>query len=143
DYNRVDGLEAQCDRTVEPVCHRPAEAARCGAGEKAGRGVWGAGNPFSEFPSRRSQKTGTGGTAVFNLDAPEQMDTGANIGQVSTRVLHYHYDCDKNYRNCADEEQFYLGKGYGLWQWKHYKRGNLVKTSVMNNLEKGRAAGKL
>jgi hypothetical protein len=31
-------------------------------------------------------------------------------------VLHYHYDCNKTFGNCKDEEQFFLGNGsrYGI-----------------------------
>lgn len=38
---------------------------------------------------------------------------------------------DKSYQNCRDEEQFYLADRYGLWQWKHYKNGELAKASLM------------
>jgi len=142
-YMRATELEWKDNSTFKRFVHDLPMTSRCVPEDKAGREIRVPDTRFQYYSSCSPYKSSTVGTAVFNLDAPEQMDTGANIGQVSTRVLHYHYDCDKNYRNCADEEQFYLGKGYGLWQWKHYKRGNLVKTSVMNNLEKGRAAGKL
>jgi hypothetical protein len=68
------------------------------------------------------------------------MDAGGNIGQIPTRVLHYQYDCDQNFGKCKDEEQFFLGNGYGLWQWKHYKKGKLKKTAVMNDIQNGIAA---
>jgi hypothetical protein len=88
--------------------------------------------------SCRSYKSSTLGTAVNDLDAPQQMDLGGKIGPAWTRVLHYHYNCDKNYQNCRDEEQFYLANGYGLWQWKHYHNDQLVKTALMNDLQPGR-----
>jgi hypothetical protein len=93
---------------------------------------------FEYFSSCSRYKSSNLGTAVNNLDAPQQMDVGGNIGQVWTRVLHYHYNCDKNYQNCRDEEQFYLANGYGIWQWKHYKNGELVKTALMNEIRPGR-----
>jgi hypothetical protein len=67
------------------------------------------------------------------------MDVGGNIGQAWTRILHYHYNCDKNFQNCRDEEQFYLANGFGLWQWKHYKNDELVKTALMNDIQRGEA----
>lgn len=53
------------------------------------------------------------------------------------RVLHYRFDCDRSFWNCQDEEQFFLGNGYGLWQWKHYKNGVLKKSALINNLQQG------
>ena len=60
-----------------------------------------------------------------------------------TRVLHYRYNCDPNFRNCSDEEQFYLANGYGIWQWKHYRGGVLVKTTVEDSLENGKSSSDL
>jgi hypothetical protein len=94
---------------------------------------------FDYFSSCRRYKSSSLGTAVNDLDAPQQMDVRGSIGQTWTRILHYHYNCDKNYRNCRDEEQFYLANGYGLWQWKHYRNGELVKTALMNDIQRGRA----
>jgi hypothetical protein len=65
------------------------------------------------------------------------MDAGGTLGRVSTRVLHYHYDCDKDFHHCRQEEQFFLASGYGLWQWKHFKQDYLVKTALMNDVKKG------
>lgn len=95
---------------------------------------------FDYFSSCRSYKTSSVGTAVNNLDAPSMVDAGGNIGRLWTRVLHYHYNCDRNFENCKDEEQFYLGNGYGLWQWKHLRGGVQVKTALMNISSDGRNA---
>jgi hypothetical protein len=94
---------------------------------------------FVYFSGCRPYKSSSVGTAVNDIDAPQKMDVGGNIGQAWTRVLHYHYNCDKNYRNCRDEEQFYLANGFGLWQWKHYKNDELVKTALMNDIQRGKA----
>ncbi len=56
------------------------------------------------------------GLDKLSAGAPVQMDAGGSVGQVWTRVLHYHYNCDRSFQNCKDEEQFYLANGYGLWQ---------------------------
>jgi hypothetical protein len=93
---------------------------------------------FDYFSSCRSYKSSAVGTAVNDLDAPVQMEAGGNIGKLWTRVLHYHYNCDQDFKNCKDEEQFYLGNGYGLWQWKHFKNGGEVKSTLMNMLRNGR-----
>jgi hypothetical protein len=71
------------------------------------------------------------------------MDTGGSLGQVSTRVLHYHYNCDSAFQNCTDEEQYFLADGYGLWQWKHYKNGVLANSTLIDNIASGAASGTL
>jgi hypothetical protein len=66
-----------------------------------------------------------------------EWETGGNIGQVWTRVLHYRYNCNDDFQQCADEEQFYLANGFGEWQWKHYHHGAPVNSTLINNLEQG------
>lgn len=92
---------------------------------------------YQYYSSCTAYKQGHLGTAVNTLDAPALMDTGGNIGQVWTRVLHYRYNCNSDFQQCADEEQFYLANGYGEWQWKHYKNGTLVNSTAINNLSSG------
>ena len=98
---------------------------------------------FNYFSSCRPYKSSTVGTAVNDLAAPSLMDPGGNIGKLWTRVLHYRYNCDRAFGNCKDEEQFYLGNGYGLWQWKHFRDGAQVKTASMNLFHEGRAVANL
>jgi hypothetical protein len=92
---------------------------------------------FSFYANCKPYKTSSLGTIVNNLDAPEMMDAGGDIGQVLTRVLHYRFNCDKHFENCKDEEQSFLGKGYGRWKWVHLKYGEVVKTTVVNHISKG------
>ena len=35
-------------------------------------------------------------------------------------VASYRYNCDVNYANCNDKEEYYLMQRYGLVQWVHY-----------------------
>jgi hypothetical protein len=67
---------------------------------------------------------------------------GANLGQVTTRVLHYRYNCNSAYQSCADEEQFFLAKELRP-QWVHYQSGAIVESSLMNDLALGTATGTL
>jgi hypothetical protein len=94
---------------------------------------------FSFYANCKSYKSSSLGTILNDLDAPEMMDAGGDIGQVLTRVLHYRFNCDKRFENCKDEEQSFLGKGYGRWKWVHLKRGEVVKTTVVNHISKGTA----
>ena len=94
---------------------------------------------FNFYENCKPYKSSTLGTIVDDLDAPEMMDAGGDIGEVSTRVLHYRFNCDKHFENCKDEEQSFLGKGYGRWKWVHLKYGEVVKTTVVNHISKGTA----
>ena len=98
---------------------------------------------FQYFSSCRPYKSSNLGTAVNDLDAPVLLDTGGNVGQVPTRVLHYRYNCDSAFQNCGNEEQFFLAAGYGQWQWKHYQNGVLVNSTLINDIEPGTASGTL
>lgn len=98
---------------------------------------------FLFYASCRSYKTSSLGTIVNRLDAPVLMDTGGNLGKVLTRVLHYRYNCDPGFGNCREEEQFFLGKGYGQWQWRHYRNGDLVNTTMLNHLAPGASTATL
>ncbi|HET7440923.1 MAG TPA: hypothetical protein VFJ47_06445 [Terriglobales bacterium] len=142
-YMRSTELEWKDNSTFKRFNHDLPITQRCVPEGKAGEEIKVPDTTFQYYSSCRPYKSSTVGTAVFDLDAPEQMDAGGNIGTAWTRVLHYHYNCQKNYDGCRDEEQFFLANGYGLWQWKHYRQGSLLKTSLMNDFEQGRAHGKL
>lgn len=118
-------------------------ARRCVAEGKPGPEIRVADTTFQYYSSCRAYKASNLGTAVNTLDAPMQMNAGGDVGRAWTRVLHYHYGCDAKFENCSDEEQFYLANGFGLWQWKHFRKGVLVKTTLMNNVEHGHATGAL
>jgi hypothetical protein len=118
-------------------------AERCVPEGKAGVEIKVWDTRFQYYASCRAYKTSDLGTAVNTLDAPALMNVGGNVGQVWTRVLHYRYNCGTNFKNCSDEEQFYLANGYGIWQWKHYRGGALVKTTLENDLQNGEGSGGL
>jgi hypothetical protein len=117
--------------------------ARCVASNAPGPEIPVADTSFRYFSSCSAYKSSNLGTAFNDLDAPVLMDTGGNTGQLLTRVLHYRYNCDSAFQNCSNEEQFFLGSGYGLWQWKHYQNGTLVNSTLINNIEPGTASGTL
>jgi hypothetical protein len=112
-------------------------AARCITAGQPGPTIKVANTTFKFYRSCSSYQSSTLGTSINSLDAPVLMDVGGNVGKAYTRVLHYRYDCDSNYRNCSDEEQFFLANGYGLWQWKHYKNNVFKASAVMNHLQQG------
>jgi len=118
-------------------------ASRCTPEHQPGPQIKVRDTKFVYFSGCRPSKSSSVGTAVNDIDAAQKMDAGGNIGQVWTQVLHYRYNCDKNYQNCRDEEQFYLADGLGLWQWQHYRSGSLVKSALINDMELGKPAATL
>ena len=76
-------------------------AARCVASDAPGPEIQVADTSFEYFSSCSPYKSSNLGTALNDLDAPALMNTGGNVGQLSTRVLHYRYNCDSVFQNCA------------------------------------------
>jgi hypothetical protein len=114
-------------------------AARCVEPDAPGPEIQVANTQIDWYASCAQYKSTFLGTIVNDLDAPVLIDTGGNIGQVMTRVLHYRYNCDGNFQNCGDEEQFFLGRGYGQWRWKHFQDGATTPAQVtlLRNIEPG------
>ena len=142
-YMRSTELEWKDNRTFKRFVHDLPIAGRCVAKGEPGPEIKVEDTSFRYFSSCRPYKTSKVRKAVNDLDAPVEMDAGGNLGRVWTRVLHYHYDCDKDFDHCRDEEQFFLANGYGLWQWRHYKEGSLAKTALMNQVDTGHAVATL
>lgn len=53
----------------------------------------------------------------------------------------YRYNCDTNYGNCGDKEEYYLAQKYGLVQWVHYSLSSgsyvMKQKTVFNQLKSG------
>ena len=138
-YMRSTELNWTNNSSFKRFAHDLPIAARCVTAGHPGPTIKVANTTFNYYQSCSQYKSSNLGTAVNDLDAPVMMNAGGNVGYVWTRVLHYHYDCNSNYQSCSDEEQFFLANGYGLWQWRHYKKGSLAGSAVMNNVKSGAA----
>jgi hypothetical protein len=135
--NRYNGINMEQQHNLQAIRSRPADFGALCRGRKAGPEIKTADTSYRYYASCKPYKESQLGKAVLDLDAPALMETGGNIGQVWTRVLHYHYNCCNDYQKCADEEQFFLANGYGEWQWKHYHNSVLAAQTLINNLESG------
>ena len=142
-YMRSTELTWTDNATFKRFVHDLPIATRCVPTNSAGPEIQVPDTTFQYFASCTSYKSSQLGTAVNDLDAPALMDAGGSLGHVMTRVLHYHYNCDTSYQNCGDEEQFFLAKDYGLWQWVHYRSGAVVKSGLMTDIGSGTATGTL
>lgn len=142
-FMRATELEWKDNTTFKRFDRDLPIAVRCIAEGKAGPEIKVANTRFQYFASCRPYKASDVGSAVNDLDAPVLMDVGSALGKLWTRVLHYHYNCDKQFQRCKDEEQFYLGNGYGLWQWKHFRNGELMKSALISDFQTGQAQATL
>jgi hypothetical protein len=66
---------------------------------------------------------------------------GALPASLKVLVASYRYNCDSNYANCNDKEEYYLAQKYGLVQWVHYSlvKGafQIQQKTVFNKLTAG------
>jgi hypothetical protein len=137
-YMRATELEWKDNTSFKRFERDLPIAARCATEGEAGPEIKVIDTRFQYFASCHPYKSSNLKTAVNDLDAPVRMDVGGNLGELWTRVLHYHYNCDREFQNCRDEEKFYLGNGYGLWKWEHFRNGEFLKSALMNDLQRGK-----
>jgi len=54
---------------------------------------------------------------------PYYLSLGGSLpSNLKTLVISYRYNCNANYQNCNDKEEYYVTQRYGLVQWIHYIR---------------------
>ena len=78
---------------------------------------------------------------------PYNVSFGGSLpSNMPTLVVSYRYNCNSNYGNCGDKEEYYLSKRYGLVQWVHYTLSNGIyhqqQKSVFNQLRGGTTSPK-
>lgn len=62
-------------------------------------------------------------TSINQLWGPYTYSFGGDLpANLKTLMISYRYNCDTNYANCGDKEEYYLTQKYGLVQWVHYIR---------------------
>ncbi len=81
------------------------------------------------------------GYVLNSITAPTWVQTGGSLGMVLTRYFMYRYACNSSYNACTDLEVFSLGRGVGLYDWKHYVNKNgsfvLVQDALINSPQVG------
>ncbi len=82
------------------------------------------------------------GTAINEVWGPYSVSLGGALpSNLQTLVVSYRYNCDLNYQNCGDKEEFWLAKQYGLVQWVHYAWSNgawqFKQRTIYNTLKFG------
>ena len=98
---------------------------------------------YSSYANCQSTQTQNLGYVLNSISGPVAVNTGGNLGTVSTRYFKYQYSCDSNYANCAYMEVFSLGYQVGLYDWKYYQNQSgkwvQVQESVINQFDTGAA----
>jgi len=62
-------------------------------------------------------------TSINQLWGPYTYSFGGSLpANLKTLMISYRYNCNTNYANCGDKEEYYLTQKYGLVQWVHYIR---------------------
>lgn len=62
-------------------------------------------------------------TSINQLWGPYTYTFGGDLpANLKTLMISYRYNCNANYSNCGDKEEYYLAQKYGLVQWVHYVR---------------------
>jgi len=76
-----------------------------------------------------------------SISKATSVNTGGNLGTVTTRYLTYKYACNSSYSSCGYMEVFALGKNIGLYDWTYYTNQNgrwvLNQESIINNFSVG------
>lgn len=79
---------------------------------------------------------------VNQVWGPYKINLGGTLpNSLPVLVSSYRYNCDNNYNNCHDKEEYYLAQKYGLVQWVHYSLVSgtykTQQTTIFNQLVKG------
>ena len=80
---------------------------------------------------------------VNQVWGPYKMTLGGILPKnLPVLVASYRYNCDSNYGNCRDKEEYYLAQKYGLVQWAHYSlvsgKYQVRQTTLFNRLVAGK-----
>ena len=80
--------------------------------------------------------------AINQVWGPYYYSFGGSLpNNMKTLVISYRYNCNANYQNCIDKEEYYVSQRYGLVQWVHYVLANgmyaQVQKTVINKLAVG------
>jgi hypothetical protein len=81
---------------------------------------------------------------VNQVWGPYHVSLGGQLpSNLPVLVASYRYNCNTNYVNCGDKEEYYFAQRYGLVQWVHYSLVSgtykVQQQTVFNQLAKGTA----
>lgn len=76
---------------------------------------------FQIYTDCTHYRTDTLLNGVNQVWGPYKITLGGDLpSNLPVLVASYRYNCDTNYSNCRDKEEYYLAQKYGLVQWIHY-----------------------
>ena len=84
------------------------------------------------------------GHVINEVWGPYKENLGGGLpADLKTLVISYRYNCDAQYSNCRDKEEYHLAQPYGLVKWQHERLGPdgtyapPDKVTVINKLMQG------
>jgi hypothetical protein len=82
---------------------------------------------------------------VNQMWGPYKVSFGGDLpSNLPVLVTSYRYNCNDNYGNCGDKEEYYFAQKYGLVQWVHYSlKSGIYKptqSTIFNRIVKGTAS---
>jgi hypothetical protein len=121
--------------------------ARCARGGFPGSTIKVSNTSYDIHSDCNSSTTHNLQKAINEVWGPYNVSFGGSLpNNMPTLVVSYRYNCDGNYGNCGDKEEYYLSKRYGLVQWVHYTLSNgnyhQQQKSVFNQLTGGTTSPK-
>jgi hypothetical protein len=80
--------------------------------------------------------------SINQVWGPYNVTLGGSLpANMPVLVASYRYNCDNNYMNCGDKEEYYLSQRYGLVEWVHYALSSgsykMKQKTVFNWLKAG------
>lgn len=117
-------------------------AARCAKGGFPGSRIRVRNSRYAIYTNCHDYTIHTLRNVVNEVWGPYRYSLGGNLPKgLPVLVLSYRYNCNDNFNQCKDKEEFYLAQKYGLVQWAHYSliEGSYQQQqkSVFNKLRAG------
>jgi hypothetical protein len=142
-YHRATELKwvdpATFKRQVNDMPISPRCVSRNGAGSPIQ--ITPAQSAYSFYSNCQPYQTADLSYVSNSISKATSVNTGGNLGTVTTRYLTYKYACNSSYSSCGYMEVFALGKNIGLYDWKYYTNQNghwvLSQESIINNFSVG------
>ncbi len=80
--------------------------------------------------------------SINQVWGPYWVNLGGGLpSSLKVLVASYRYNCNSNYANCGDKEEYYLAQKFGLVQWVHYRlisgTYKLQQRTIFNKLAVG------
>jgi hypothetical protein len=139
DWNNPRTFKRFADNTNMPL------VPRCAKGGSPGSVIYVPNTSYRTYSDCDHYITQNLRKGINQVWGPYPMSLGGSLpNSLQVLVASYRYNCDVNYANCNDKEEYYMAQKYGLVQWVHYSmvKGayKMQQKTVFNQLRSGGAS---